>query len=523
MRTGTRAALALAAGLVLALLLAVPRAEAHRAEAHVFLNRAITAYEDGRYEEALGELAEARALDPEHVEVYFYTGLANAALGRLEEARAAFEQARARSPDDEGIRFQLGVVLFHLERNDEAAAYLEELFRARPSREALGYYVGVLRHRRGDDPGALEALRAGVSKDPDIQQLTRFYMGIVLVKLGLPESAEAEIEEALRLQPGSPLTGSAERLRAAAASARERSRRFRAQVRVGAYYDDNVPVKPELTDDPIVQSLRGQEKESPGVLTALRADYAFLRRGAFEASTYYSFYSTTNTDLPEFDILDHVLGVGGLWNGTLFSLPAQAAVDYNYEYVLLALEEFLGRHSVSPYVTLVANDWNSTSLQARFQSKDFDGDGLFADDDRRNGENWLVGFLHVLRFGGDTFFAKAGYQYDMDDTDGRNFEYDGHRLIAGFQAALPYREIRLSYDFDVHFRDYRHANTSIPLEAPGTRERSDDEMNHTLWLTVPLPRSFTLAVVGQHTDASSNLDPFEYERNVATLQLIWSY
>jgi hypothetical protein len=111
----------------------------------------------------------------------------------------------------------------------------------------------------------------------------------------------------------------------------------------------------------------------------------------------------------------------------------------------------------------------------------------------------------------------------VDDTDGRNFEYAGHRALAGVQAVLPFGGVRLSYDFDVHVRDYAHRNTTLPVDAPGTRERSDTELNHTVWLTRALPKDLTLALVGQHTDSRSNLDPFEYQRNVVTLQLIWSY
>src|SRR5207248_2853738 len=78
--------------------------------------------------------------------------------------------------------------------------------------DGLGYYVGFIRYRKKDYRGALEAFRRGRTTDPQLQQLTKFYTGLSLAVLGLPAQASAEVEQALKLAPGSPLTGPAERL-----------------------------------------------------------------------------------------------------------------------------------------------------------------------------------------------------------------------------------------------------------------------------------------------------------------------
>ena len=87
----------------------------------------------------------------------------------------------------------------------------------------------------------------------------------------------------------------------------------------------------------------------------------------------------------------------------------------------------------------------------------------------------MVGFLHMIRFGRDRHYLRGGYQFDYDDTDGRNYTYVGHRFLFGAQYTLPWFDIRLAYDFDVHYRNYLHTNTVLPLNAPDTRERSDHE------------------------------------------------
>src|SRR6185295_20294333 len=98
----------------------------------------------------------------------------------------------------------------------------------------------LIRYRKKDYQGALKAFRAETSQNPNIQQLVRFYSGLTLAILGLPEQAVAEVDAALKFQTGSALTGPAERLRDTLANAREAERRLHAEVRVGFLYDSNV-------------------------------------------------------------------------------------------------------------------------------------------------------------------------------------------------------------------------------------------------------------------------------------------
>jgi tetratricopeptide (TPR) repeat protein len=109
------------------------------------------------------------------------------------------------------VAFQLGLAYFAQQRYDQAEPLLEAVFRSQPELDGLGYYVGYLRHRRKDYRGALRALRAARSTDPEIQQLTRTYTGLALAALGLTAQAVAEVEQALRLAPAFPLTGPVER------------------------------------------------------------------------------------------------------------------------------------------------------------------------------------------------------------------------------------------------------------------------------------------------------------------------
>jgi hypothetical protein len=146
----------------------------------------------------------------------------------------------------------------------------------------------------------------------------------------------------------------------------------------------------------------------------------------------------------------------------------------------------------------------------------------------QDGVNYLAGVVHFVRFDRDRHFLKAGYQLDLDDTRGRNYRYLGHRFLAGAQYTLPWRGIRLTYDFDLHYRDYLDPHTILPHGRAGSRERSDLDYTQTARVDVPLPwfaRDQAFFVTGEYINkvVDSNLNVFSYHRNYVTIYFTWQY
>ena len=516
----------------------VTPAVAQQSEADVFVAQAILAYDARRYDEALALLKEALAQDPKNVEALYYSGLVLMAQQKTEQAVEALEKARALAPRDPSILFLLGVAHFALERYDQAEGPLTQVLNERPQTEGIGYYVGLIRYRKKDYQGALKAFRAETSKNPNIQQLVKFYSGLTLAILGLPEQAVAEVDAALRLQTGSALTGPAERIRDSLASAREAERRFHAEVRVGLLYDSNVPVEPQPSHDPTAESLRHRKRSSPGELAAVRVEYAWLRTGPWESTVTYSFFQTYNNRLTAFNVQNHLVAGALSYRAAIGAMPFQVGAQYSWDYLSLGGDDFLQRHTATLFGTIVENQSNLTTLLARFQNKDFYATrGQLVDEDR-DARNWMVGLSHVFRFAQDKHYVRVGYQFDYENADGRNFTYAGNRFLAGGQYTLPWGSTRLKYDFDLHQRHYQHANTLLPILNPGTREREDLEQNHVVRVeqvlvanigpasigcapTAPCP--LTLSAEYQRTVAESNLAVYAYTRNVWSLTLSWQY
>jgi tetratricopeptide (TPR) repeat protein len=523
-------------------------AAAQTTEADVYVAQAVIDFDDKRYTEALANLRRALELEPDHVEALYYMGVVNMAMRRPAEAVRYLEQARRKSPTDASVAFQLGLAFFALERYEQAEPLFEEVFRRDPTIEGLGYYVGFLRYRKKDYRGALAAFRAGRTQDPQLQQLTRFYTGLTLAVLGLPAQASREVEQALALVPGSALTGPAERLRDTLVAARQRERRFTAEVRLGFLYDDNVIVRPSpSSQDPLASALRERSTwTSTGEIAGVRFDYSWFRSEQWDASAGYSFFTTYYNDLPSFNITNHMVNLGLTHKRTLGPMPAQFGLSYAWDTLFLNEEEFIQRNTVSLTGALVESERHLTQVFGRFQHKEFfETRPEPPKEEFRDADNYMAGFIHLLRFAEDRHLIKLGYQFDWEDARGRNYEYVGHRALVGFQYTLGapifgfapkgdrwWSPIRLKYDIDVHWRDYLNKNTLLPTPSPTTAWRRDREMTNSVRAEIPLQLvwepfirkdSLTLSAEYQATVTKSTLDVFEFTRNVFSLVLSWTY
>ena len=513
-------------------------AEAQRADAEVLISLAILKYDEKNYDEALELLKQALQLDPRNERGLYYSGLTYMAQLRPEAAIQPLEAALANQPKDPDIRFQLGVAYFTVGQYEKAEPLLEGVFREQPDRENLGYYVGVLRYRRKAYAEALAALKAVKTGDPNIQQLALFYRGLASGTLGLSDEAARDLFEAQRLLAVSPLTEPTARIRDAIIRARTLEKRFRGQLSLGTFYDDNVSINPSRSNDPDAQLLRRQRHTAPGLLLSATGDYSFYREGPVEAIATYSFLQTLNFNgLSEFNLMDHLGGLSGFYRGTVGGLPYQLSGSYTGEYIFLGkgVDSFLLRFGPTFTVTLIepivtvpvlGNVGNLTTVLNRLAWKNFMGAGEAVNgvrEQKRDAFNVTAGFLHTFRFYNDRFLLRLGYEYDNEHSEGADFSYNGNHLRAGAQVALPWGGLILRYDYDVHWRDYDNRNSRFPSSAPNTVTRNDTQHTHLVQLEQPITDSLSLTWQYQNILNRSNLAVYDYKKNIISLTLSWVF
>ncbi|MDP2606279.1 MAG: tetratricopeptide repeat protein, partial [Deltaproteobacteria bacterium] len=316
-------------------------------QAAVYVDRAVIAYEGKRYDEALKECQEALRLDPENVDALYYQGLIYTALDRPGDALAALGAARKLRLGDPDVAFQIGALHFGQKEYEKAEPFLNEVYRADPKRPNIGYYLGFIEVQKQNFREALSYFRANVPSDDTFAQLAGFYSSLTLARLGSPGQAKAEIDQALRLQPTSPLTTPAQRLGEILGKAAEQEKFFRGELRLGVFYDTNVPVDPDRSGDVTAQAIRaGQPRQkSEGEMVSLDLAYTWLRTVDWEGTISHRFVQYYNNRLTEFNSQSNTPTLSivkrGLLPGAFGELPYTAGAQVDYDYNSLGNRSFV--------------------------------------------------------------------------------------------------------------------------------------------------------------------------------------
>ena len=529
-----------------------PAVWAQRGDANFLTAQAAIAYDDKRYDEALALLNKALTLDPNHERALFYKGLVYLAQENPQEAITPLETVHQLKPADLDVQHHLGVAYFSVGAYEKAKPLLEPIFEQNPGTENLGYYVGFLRYREKQYGEAVEAFEKNQTPNPDIQQLNGFYRGLALGVLGLPSEALVELEQVQRTQTISPLTNASIRLQEALTAGQVfgTQKRFRFQISAGGFYDDNVKINPDSVEpipilnppnnpNALIQNLRKRDTTAPGFITSLRGDYSFVQKGPFEATATYAFLQTLHGEgMDEYDIQSHLVGLSGFYRGVIGNLPFQLGVQYTYDYLFLDMDGFLSRHTPTLSTTVIGPTFslpgvgvvgNLTTALYRYQYKNFFEDDIVNDPrfagERRDGYNNMLGVIHAFRLAGDNLILRIGYQYDNESTKGSAFSYGGNRLLTGGQLQIPWGDMSLRYDYDVHWRDYKNRQTTATITDRDGRlvRRNDTQQTHLVQLTKPLPHNFSLTFQYQGIRNESDVPLYDYTKNVWTMLVNWTY
>jgi len=190
--------------------------------------RAHQLYNDGQYDEALDVLREGLALYPNSVELHIGVGYARLARDEFAWARQSFEKALVLDPEHEDALAGLGETLLKFGHRDQAARHFRQilelgysddidlilqvgraLFREDMVTEAREFFeiaareagelaeaaacLGYVKHRQGDDDGAVASLQRALQLDDEHAE-ARIYLANILYDRGDYENALYHLE-----------------------------------------------------------------------------------------------------------------------------------------------------------------------------------------------------------------------------------------------------------------------------------------------------------------------------------------
>jgi tetratricopeptide (TPR) repeat protein len=166
-------------------------------------NLGFSLIQQGKIEEGMGYCRAALAINPGFPNAHFNLGQALVAGGRLQEAVSEYEMACQLNPGSVSFRTSLADTLAKLGKMNEAAGCYQEALKLQPNYAEAHWRYGMLLASTGNRQEALDHLRKAVRLGPTVQE--RLDLASVLKSMGQSDAAIIQYQEALRLQPNSPM------------------------------------------------------------------------------------------------------------------------------------------------------------------------------------------------------------------------------------------------------------------------------------------------------------------------------
>jgi tetratricopeptide (TPR) repeat protein len=385
--------------------------------------------------------------------------------GRYGEARALFEQAVAADGNDADAHHGLGRTFVALEQWEAAVDAFERALALRP---------GFARAR---DALAEARAGAGLAAEPARPR---------------PERAEQEEERAPEL-----------------ADRRARTRkRWEIHASTGVLYDTNVTLAPGGRE-----RLGLEERDDVAFILSGGARYDVVARPNALLRLEYDLYQTLHVDVDDFDLLaQRIRGTASyalrpsVWIG----------IQGGYNRYHLGGDSYLAEPFGMPFLSLLEGGWGLTQVTYRH------GDDTYFStpfNDVRDGPSDAVGASQTFYWG--ERYLTVGYQHEQQNptpTAGNDFQLVSNQgyVQLGFPA---WWQTALDFVYLYRYDDYMRPNS----EAGFRRSRLDNGNYFYASMRRPLTEHVSVGVVYTGTWNVSNIELFDYDRNVVTGLLEVSY
>lgn len=471
-----------------------------REKGRAYFDFGVFAYEDGKYSEAESQFLKALELSPETPLFHQYLGKTYLKMARYEEAARHLNRAWAADPEMSGLRYDMGFLKFSTGDYAGAADLLTRVSREEPNNVLAHYYAGISLYKLERYADAADYFVKSADISPTVYPNGYYYAGICWFKSDSLSKSMDAFEKVLNHPDAGSLADSAEQWLAAVKHREQALRPYRVYVQLGLRYDDNVVLEP---DD---QDFFSDESDWATVFY-FSGNYDFFSESGFKLGAGYSHYQTWYRDLDEYDLTGSIGSIYGEYGMS----PFRFRLNYMPAYYWADNDSYLREHTIEPELFWRISPGLLTRLAYRYRDTDY-----FGDEGRSGHSNEVAADSYWAFFGGGLrLFGGLGCE-DYSATDDDEY-YERWRIQLGVLFALPWK-LELGLNGQYQEKDYNNRDRFYGVE------REDEKLIGTVSLSRPIVYDW-LRILGEYryTNNDSNINDFDYDRNVTTLSVTASY
>ncbi|RLA25123.1 MAG: hypothetical protein DRQ62_03445 [Gammaproteobacteria bacterium] len=458
----------------------------------------------------------------------YYLGLTFGKLGEYEKAIPHFNKALillAREPIDKkgflSAHWDMATAYYHLKRYTEGLAILKKAEEIDPDNGLTYYYQGLFYSSLNDYDAAIQSLNRAAELDTGIlAQQADYHRSHVHLAKGEVDSAIEALQGIVAAAPDTKLAKNAsDRISQLSAQIQRKKPEKPWEIRfgVGGGYDSNVILEPNGA--PSAGQITGEQDS--GATLELGGTVDFWRRPSSYFTGNYDFYQSLHGTLKDYDVQAHHAQLTAGWSpDPALNLGLQGGMNY----YLLGNDKYLLEFSAMPFMGFFIQPDFYTQILYQFTSQDYLSPVF---DKIRDGIRQEVSIREYFLMDQFDSYISLGYRYDMEDPDsdaGDDFQYHGHSVeLSIIIPTLWETNLELGYNF--HKRNYTFPNSRSNF----TTARDDSEHDFLVILSKPLPflenyDTYMEANISYRgTINNSNINIYEYDRNVVTVNLEFVY
>lgn len=485
--------------------------------ADVAYERGARALRQGKTAEAMDYLSKAYELDPDRAVIQGAYARALLAAGRPTDAVGVLEDLRGRTTASDDLI--MGVALFQSEDYTKAQDHLQRAVQANPDDALAHLMLGATLAESGQRSAAESQLDDAERLEPGLAAWSEYYRGRAAKRSGDQKAALSHFREAERLGASTRVATLA---RAQIDDTPRKPRRWSVYTTGGVAFDTNVNLAGE-------GGIGNTGARDWRVFGEIGFDWMLIQTETFNLQAGGSAFLSRNDDQRAFD-----LSSNRVWAVASKQLNSHVALDLRgtFEYLLTNSSVFYRFRKTLAGEPGIRIRWNRrllTRLFYAYQNRKYFNDpgtfnisgGFF--DLNRDGivmapgaeQYWFM--PDVTGWGAQ--FLRAGYRWRKERTHGNEFDSVGNEASLLWGAPLPWR-LAMLMGISYEYRQYDKRSVFDPT---AEANRSDAILEYSATLRRPMGHGFTAEIGYRYTYWRSNVDFYDYQRDIYHALVTYRY
>ncbi len=457
----------------------------------------------GDYEDALGKFQKILDLDPINADAYYYLGMTYSKMEEFDKAVSYYQKALKLNPELAKTHFPLGVAYYQLKQYRNALQSLSQAEKYSPQDAMVYYYQGAVYYDMGRYYKSVAPFKKVRELDPALTVFSCYWQGVSLFQQGLYIEAEKLLREVRQLSSDSQLGKSADEFLSAI---EKQTKPLSLKASLGVEYDDNVTLQP--TDE---NASDVSDKEDERAVANLKiTGRKFSESGEFGA--FYSFYQSLHQDLSEYNVQGHT---GSFYFASNLR-PFQPYIQYSYDYFFVDNDKYLQKHTIVPSLNIFVASPHIT--QVYFQYEKFNYLVSFEEDEYdRDADANALGANQYFSIVDGKGYVKIGAEYKNNDAKGDDWDYSGSKFSLTVYSPTPLSKMNVEIGGEQSYSNFIHEDSFF--------EQTRKDICSSAWIELmyKLNDNWSIGLNYKHINNNSNIDFYEYKRNITSLFLSCSF